>query len=376
MSLKKGNNSVYGLVVNPIAGMGGRVGLKGTDGVLEEARRRGAVKLAPERAARFLRALSRKSAVFLTCAGEMGEYSFRESGLLDYRVIYRYDGESRAEDTIQACRTFLEEGISLLVFCGGDGTARDVLHAVGNEIPVLGIPAGVKMYSGVFALTPEAAAATLESWDGTCAEAEVIDVDEEAYRNGELRTRLYGIARVPSLSALLQHHKQVFESGEEEGAKADIARFLVEVIEGTPETLYLLGPGTTTGRIAEALGIRKTMLGFDAVMRGRLAGQDLDERGIMKLLEGARRTRIIVSPLGAQGAILGRGTQQISPEVLKRIGVENVIVVATPGKLAHTPVLFVDTGDRELDLAFGDSIRVITGYQVARRRRLSTPERS
>ncbi|MDH7593701.1 MAG: ATP-NAD kinase family protein [Methanomicrobiales archaeon] len=362
-----------GLLINPVAGMGGRVGLKGTDGLVQEALMRGASPGSLARTVRFLRALPSSDVLFLTCSGDMGEAAFIEAGYRRCRVVYRYSGESTAADTKEACRTFLREGVSLILFCGGDGTARDVLEGSGGRTPILGIPAGVKMYSGVFALTPESAAALVSEWNGQCREAEVLDVDEDAYRKGELRTRLYGFARVPAMQGMVQHSKDVFESSDEESAKADIAMFLAEVIMGTPKTLYLLGPGSTTLRIASAFGLEKSLLGFDAVMGGHLVGRDLDERAILALLEKTDHARIIVSPLGMQGAVLGRGTQQISPGVIRKVGVENVIVIATPQKLAGTPSLFVDTGDPALDRAFGGTIRVITGYHVARRRALLSP---
>jgi predicted polyphosphate/ATP-dependent NAD kinase len=376
-----------GFLINPIAGMGGTVGLKGTDRVLEEALRRGAVPGADGRAKTALSLLNDAPVHFFTCSGAMGEDALKETGITSFTVVYTCPGITSDLDTRGACRAFLEKNIDLILFCGGDGTARIVYEEVGNRIPILGIPAGVKMYSAVFAVTPAAAgglvtAIALQGWSGRpgpeytgvlLRDTEVVDVDEDAYRKGELRTRLFGFARSPSLPGFVQATKQVYEETEEERAKDDIARFMSEIIAATPETIYILGPGTTTAAVMQRFGIEKTILGFDALVNGRSAGHDLNEKDMLGLLDGGRKARLIISIIGAQGSVLGRGTQQVSPEVLKRIGVENVIVVATPHKVRETPLIFIDTGDTALDRSFGDHIRVITGYHVAQRKVLGRP---
>ncbi|MCU0632640.1 MAG: ATP-NAD kinase family protein [Methanolinea sp.] len=365
-----------GFLVNPVAGMGGAVGLKGTDGMVEVARSRGAVPHARERAAETISDIVDLRIHLLTCSGFMGEEVLSGAGISGYEVVYRpAPGQTGAPDTMAACRAFLERGVDLVLFCGGDGTARDVYSVVGDSVPMLGIPAGVKMYSAVFAITPVAAAGILR--DGCTPggrflirDAEVVDVDEEAYREGVLKTRLFGVAKSPYRPGLVQGTKQVFENPDEERAKKDIARFIREVMEGTPEVLYILGPGSTTAAIGEELGIQKTLLGFDAVSGGDLVAADLNEQALLGLLHGDSRARLVISIIGAQGSLLGRGTQQVSPAVLRRIGRENIIVVATPHKLAETPLVFVDTGDRELDAGFGDHISVVSGYRVAQRKRI------
>jgi predicted polyphosphate/ATP-dependent NAD kinase len=364
-----------GFLVNPIAGMGGAVGLKGTDGLVEEALARGAVPRAGARATDVLVRLRGSSYEFLTCSGAMGEDALRAAGITSFRVVYSPLTETSRSDTLDACRTFVTGGVDLVLFCGGDGTARDVYEVTGDSVPILGIPAGVKMFSAVFALTPEAAAEILLHDPASLhlRDAEVMDVDEEAYRDGELRTRLIGYARSPYLPGLVQGAKRVFIDQDEDRARNEIARFIAEVIRGTPEIVYILGPGTTTGEIARVLGVEKTLLGFDAVKNGNVVGRDLNERGMRDLLSGPGPARLVVSVLGAQGSVLGRGTQQVSPTVLRRIGVDNVIVIATPHKLAATPVLFVDTGDPGLDDAFGDTVQVISGYRIAQRMRLAHP---
>jgi predicted polyphosphate/ATP-dependent NAD kinase len=349
--------------------MGGSVGLKGTDGNVDEARRRGALPRAQDRAAITISHLTAvPDLFFVTCSGEMGETVLRTCGETRYRVAYRNPGITTAEDTKKAISAFLQEGVDLILFCGGDGTARDVFEAVQQTVPILGLPAGVKMYSAVFALDP-AAAAVLISGPYGLKDAEVMDVDEKAYRDGVLDTHLFGIARVPARAHMTQVAKQVFEEADEERAKEEIARFLNEVM--LPGVLYIIGAGTTTEAIARRLGIKKTLLGVDAVIDGSLLSSDMDEKTLIDLVSRYPETKIIISPIGAQGFILGRGNQQISASVVRNVGLHNLIVAATPHKLRETPFLYVDSGDPALDREFGDSVQVISGYRIAQRKKIS-----
>ena len=362
-----------GFVVNPLAGMGGSVGLKGTDGNAAEARARGALPAAGKRAKAALEALAGvPDLFFVTCSGAMGEDILKMTGISRYEVAYRYSGESTARDTKNAVRAFLDAGVGLVLFCGGDGTARDVYDVTGKGTPLLGIPAGVKMYSAVFAVDPCSAAGILAVPEGfILRDAEVMDIDEESYRRGTLKAILYGIARVPTLPGMTQLSKQVFEEADEERARGEIARFMREVM--LPDTLYILGAGSTLEAVARSAGIPKTILGVDVVKNGTVVAADADERTLLALTEKEERIRIIVSPIGAQGFILGRGNQQISARIVKRAGVENVIVIATPHKLRETPMLYVDTGDLALDSAFGTSVQVVSGYRIAQRKKIFRP---
>jgi predicted polyphosphate/ATP-dependent NAD kinase len=363
-----------GFLINPVAGMGGAVGLKGTDGKVEEARRRGARPFANNRARITLSHLAHdKSLDFFTCSGTMGEDTLRESGILEYQVLYFFKGESSAQDTRQAAQMFLKAGVDLILFCGGDGTARDIFDAVGRDVPILGIPAGVKMYSAVFAIDPVTAAELVTGYQKkSLRDSEVMDVDEEAYRAGELKTRLHGIARTPALEGKVQLPKKMFEEGDEERAKGEIARFFHEIM--IPDVLYILGAGTTTESIARELGVNKTLLGVDVVKNGKIVAMDIDENTLWSLLEQDHEAKILISPIGAQGFILGRGNQQISARIVRRVGISNIIVVATPHKLRETPVLYVDTGDPNLDAEFGDTVLVVSGYRMAQRKRLYSSE--
>jgi predicted polyphosphate/ATP-dependent NAD kinase len=359
-----------GLIINPVAGMGGSVGLKGTDGNVEEARRRGAVPRATGRAKVALALLAKNTDLaFVTCSGAMGEDALKEAGITGYRVVYRYTGESSSADTKKAVRAFVEEGVDLILFCGGDGTARDVFDVTGSDVPVLGIPAGVKMYSAVFAIDPASAAdLVLASDRHHLRDAEVMDVDENAYRAGTLKTRLYGIARTPALAGKIQAAKQVYEEQDEERAKAAIAQFIDEIM--LAGTLYIIGAGTTTEAIARRLSIKKTLLGVDAVRDRKPVAADCDEKTLLALVDTSPDTRIIISPIGAQGFILGRGNQQISASLVRKVGIKHLIVIATPHKLAQTPQLYIDSGDTALDREFGDSIQVISGYRIAQRKKI------
>jgi len=359
-----------GLIVNPVAGMGGSVGLKGTDGNVEEALRRGAVPHANDRAKVALVHLAENPDLeFLTCSGAMGEDALKASGISRYQVVYQYSGESGPSDTVDAARKIHKAGASLLLFCGGDGTARDMFSAVGRDVPLLGIPAGVKMYSAVFAVDPAAVAELVAEFSpARLRDSEVMDVDEEAYRQNVLKTRLFGIARVPAAPGRVQVSKQVYEEADEDRAKAAIAQFIEEIM--LPGTLYIVGAGTTTEAIARRFGIRKTLLGVDAVRNGRLVAADCDENTLLALADKYPDTRIIISPIGAQGFILGRGNQQISAALVKKIGIKKIIVIATPHKLAELPFLYIDSGDPDLDREFGDSIQVVSGYRIAQRKKI------
>ncbi len=364
-----------GFLINPVAGMGGAVGLKGTDGNVTEALRRGATPQALNRAQVTLTLLARESGLhFVSCSGAMGEVTLRESGVQDYEVLYHYKGKSSADDTRQAALSFKKDGVDLILFCGGDGTARDIFDAVGREVPILGIPAGVKMYSAVFAIDPATAAELVIRYDvKTLRDSEVMDVDEDAYRHNELKTRLYGIARTPALAGKVQLSKHIFEEGDEERAKREIACFVREIM--IPDVLYILGAGTTTESIAREIGVNKTLLGVDAVVNGKTVAMDLDEKTIWALLEQGHEAKILLSPIGAQGFILGRGNQQISARIVRRVGIKNIIVVATPHKLRETPVLYVDSGDSLLDAEFEDTVLVVSGYRMAQRKPVYQPER-
>jgi predicted polyphosphate/ATP-dependent NAD kinase len=238
-------------------------------------------------------------------------------------------------------------------------------------MPVLGIPAGVKMFSGVFGVTPARTAEILLRYimgEVRLASVEIVDLDEEKYRNDEWSVRLYMSAKTPFELNYVQAAKAIIAEASDDAAKEEIAEHLKEEIASRPGTLFLLGPGSTLKAIGEALRVDKTLLGIDAIAAGRLIGKDLNEADILALLSQYQDCKLVVSPIGAQGFVLGRGNQQLSPAVIRQIGLDNILVVATPAKLARTPVLRFDTGDAALDfeLISRKFASVIIGYHRLR----------
>ena len=368
--------ALIGFVVNPIAGMGGRVGLKGTDGVLDQALKLGAEPVAPQRVQLFLKKLSsiiesrriEEPIEWLTCAGSMGG-DYLEAIEASMEIVHSPEGATSAGDTMNACKEFLERGVSLIVFCGGDGTARDIWQTVGEKVPIIGIPSGVKMHSGVFGMNPEATAeivASFASGELDIAEGEILDLDEERYREGEWHIRLFGTAETPHEPTYVQVSKVQVEAVGEDAIKEEIAESIVEDMEDNPDTLFILGSGSTVGAVSEELGIEFSLLGVDAVLNKELIAKDVNESKLLQLMDRYPDVRLVISPIGAQGFILGRGNLQLSPKVIRKIGIDNITIISPPAKLAQTPLLRVDTGDKELDEMFYEKqyLRVVFRYKT------------
>jgi predicted polyphosphate/ATP-dependent NAD kinase len=345
-----------GLIVNPVAGLGGAVGLKGSDGADLQARARslGAVPHAAERAGRALGRLERRTSdvTIVAAPGELGANVAATHSLpVDVLPIAAPVGPTTADDTRAAARGLVSRGVDLILFAGGDGTTRDLHEAVGDTVPVLGIPTGVKMHSGVFATTPESAgdvaAAFLVAGDAALTrEGEVVDLDGDL--DGVIATRLYGALRVPDDPHRVQPTKASAPSLSDEAALDAVCASIADGMD--PRRLYVVGPGTTMRRVLERLGLEKTLLGIDVVRAGRLVASDASEQQLLELLEDEPAT-LVVGVVGGQGALVGRGNQQLSPAVIRRIGAENVEIVAGLHKLLalHPPVLHVDPGDPTLD---------------------------
>lgn len=348
-----------GLIVNPIAGLGGRVGLKGTDGAgtVREALRRGATPVAQERAERALTRLERWGGhvQVLAAASQMGADISRAHGFATDVLDVGEAAETTAADTRAAAEELERRGVDLILFAGGDGTARDIVGRVGTRVPILGIPTGVKMHSGVFATSPEAAgdlaASHLVARSTELRDAEVLDREEP---DGRLSPRLYALANVPYDRRHLQHPKAVSQPGD--AALTALCREIACELEG----LTIFGPGTTTQRVLSHLGLEGSLLGIDALEGRRLVGRDLDETRLLDLVR-SRDARLVLGVVGGQGYIFGRGNQQLSPAVIRAVGLDRIEIVASLEKLlALDPMLLrLDTGDPALD-------RELCGYRRVR----------
>lgn len=361
-----------GLIINPMAGIGGPLALKGSDDVDCTQRQAGAELhgRANQRASRALAAVADIPELIVYCFdGAMGAETARALGLSVQVVGCAANNLSTADDTERAAQTLAGQGVDLLLFVGGDGTARDICAVVADRQPVLGVPAGVKMHSGVYAVSPEAAGALLQRMvAGQLVDiglGEVRDIDEQAYREGQVRSRFYGELLVPREGHFLQ---QVKSSGREveELVVQDIAIDIVESMDD--QTLYLIGGGTTPSGIMTELGLNNTLLGVDAVRARQQLSSDLSERELLALLDThTGPTKIIVTAIGGQGHIFGRGSQQFSPDVIRRVGVDNILIVASKTKITELEgrPLLVDSNDAELDKSFVGYRQVITGYHDA-----------
>ena len=357
---------LLGFIVNPVAGMGGSVGLKGTDGeIIKDAIKLGAQPVVPKRVEVFFSHIESKDQFCLLVApGKMGEELLNGKGF-KFKVVGHIQQQTTAEDTKRIANLMLKEQVELLIFCGGDGTARDIFDAIGLKIPVVAIPSGVKMFSSVFALNPKAAAQIVNKFvkDATdTQEKEILDIDEEAFRNNRLDSKLYGYLVVPKIQYLTQNAKDSSNVGRTINEnKYEIAQQIIETME--KDALYLLGPGTTIKSITDQLKLVKSLLGVDAIYNKSVISEDLNENGIVKLLNKYQKVKIIVTPIGGQGFVFGRGNKQFTPKILKRVGKNNIIIIGTEDKIKSLKCLRVDTGDDETDRMLEGLTKVVIGYK-------------
>ena len=362
-----------GFLVNPIAGMGGRVGLKGTNGVSKNAVALGAKPIAPTRAEEFLKRLRELGTTpnidLITCLGIMGQDEAMLAGLKAEVLPMPPKTETTAEDTKLAVKLMVESRVDLIVFVGGDGTARDIFDALqgASGVPVLGVPSGVKMYSGIFSASPAEAADVVQAFVEKSAQImdfEIMDADEEAIRTDRFSVSLHGFLKGPFVPMRLLGSKQISpETLDEHENQMAVARFVVEEMD--PKATYILGPGTTVKCVADLLGVEKTLLGVDILYRDKRIIKDVNEEKILQEVKDFENVWIVLSPIGHQGMLLGRGNQQISPEVIRRIGKERMIVAATRSKIQGIEgrVLRVDTGDPIVDESLRGYIKVAIDYR-------------
>ena len=357
-----------GLIINPIAGIGGSVALKGSDGegIAEKALALGAEAKSNDRAAQALEILQpyTDQIQIYTVNGEMGENTASKLGF-DTQIIYQTATDcTTADDTESAVKVLLDHGVDILLFAGGDGTARNICHVVGDSFPVLGIPAGCKIHSGVYAVTPKAAGRVVEKMVTnqlvTLTDADVMDIDESLFREGVVKAKRFGEMQVPCEL----RYVQAVKSGGKESDELVLQDIAAHVINQMEDELFVIGSGSTTAFLMEELGLDNTLLGVDLVQEHTLIANDVTESQLWEHVQNADSVKLVVTLIGGQGHVFGRGNQQLSPRVIRAIGIDNIIVIATKAKLAalDTRPLLVDTGDSALDQTISGFMTITTGY--------------
>ncbi|QIZ77214.1 ATP-NAD kinase family protein [Ferrimonas lipolytica] len=368
-----------GLIINPLAGLGGAVALKGSDGVAQQALALGAEPKAELRMVQALQLLQPLAdRLTLYCAGgKMGESVARRLGF-KVEVVHRPANITDANDSFHTAAALHQLGVDLILFAGGDGTARDIFSAVGSQQAVLGVPAGVKIHSGVYAITPKAAGlVAVQMVQGelvSVTDAEVRDIDENAFRQGQVKARYFGEMMVPEALRFMQAVKQGGRESEQL-VLDDIAAEVIEQMED--EFQYIVGSGSTVAAVMAQLGLDNTLLGVDLVQAGELVGTDLTAQQLLQAVAN-KPTKLVITLIGGQGHLFGRGNQQLCPALIKAVGRENIIVLATKTKLTALGgrALLADTGDTQLNAELAGHYRIVTGYRDAVLYPLANPEES
>lgn len=359
-----------GLIINPYAGIGGALALKGSDGaqVRTKALAMGAEQKAEMKTSLALEELLPfvQDLLIITAAGDMGENLARRMGF-EVEVVYQPPHvQTEGEDSEQAAQAILYHKVDLLLFAGGDGTARNICAVIGECLPVLGIPAGCKIHSGVYAITPKSAGRVvvmlLQGEIVSLSEAEVRDIDEEQFRQGRVNSRHFGEMKVPTELRYVQAVKMGGKESDEL-VLMDIAAHVIEQMRDEPDCYFVMGSGSTVDAIMQEMGLQNTLLGVDLVKDQQLIASDLAAKQLQQYI-GTAGIKLVITPIGGQGHILGRGNQQLSPLFIKALGRENILLVASKAKLlalAGRP-LIADSGDIDLDAELAGPIAVITGY--------------
>lgn len=388
-----------GLVVNPDAGLGGKLGYKGSDGRAKEARNAGAIDRSGPRMNEALAnldellssSLNRTSAkpTIVCYSGRMGSTWLIETDSFDLEIIGETPVETSADDTIRLVDDLIDAGIDGILYAGGDGTTRDIANALkisenngkieATKTPLIGVPAGVKMHSGCFATTPKAAAEVTLAFilgDLMVAITEIMDLDEEVYLKGEWRVRMYAEAYTPSSPKYMQGAKEQVERESEAETIEGMADHVKNLIEDDDSLMVIFGSGGTMRQIGKHLGYELTLLGIDIYQNGNIHN-DLNEQGLLDLIKNhTGKVQLLLSPMGGQGFLIGRGNLQLSADVLREIGIENILGIATPAKLLGLSSVRIDTGDATLDAEFQTRkfIKLLQGYRVTRVIRVHTTD--
>lgn len=370
-----------GFIINPIAGIGGSVALKGSDGMEKHALALGAKPQANNRAKQALEVLQPylNNIVIYTANDQMGEHCAKGLGFSVEVVYHSASNSTKSEDSKLAAEAILSNDVDILLFAGGDGTARDIANVILNDndvqaAPVLGIPAGCKIHSGVYAITPKASGRIIELMVTkelvTLTTGDVMDIDEELFRQGIVKAKWYSELNIPSE---LRYVQAVKSGGIEndELVLQDISANVIEAMNENDDEQYVIGSGSTTAFLMQELGLDNTLLGVDIVEEFEVAATDVTEEKLYKAItEHSGMTKLIITLIGGQGHVFGRGNQQLSPRIIRAIiaqagGTNNIIILATKAKLTAltNKPLISDTGDSELDLQLSGLMQITTGYK-------------
>ena len=387
-----------GIIVNPDAGLGGRLALKGSDGMAEIARSKGAEDRAgPRMCEAFehlfsiieLSLVSWDNVHWLLPKGRMGDSWIPEKMKIHGKWTNISDTAevTTAEDTINVVNSMIEQNVEIILYAGGDGTTRDIIGALEDidsaSTPILGIPAGVKMHSGSFGASPRSAAEAFAAWfsgDLLIAQTEVMDLDETLYREGEWVVKMYAEAMSPGSPRWMQGSKQRIERISEVEILESLGDHLRETIEDDPELLVIWGSGGTLRTLGESIGFTITVLGIDVTLGTENVGTDLDENQLIDVINNHKsqfgenaKILTLLSPMGGQGFLIGRGNLQLSPTVIRLIGIDNILAIVTPAKLATLNTLRIDTSDMDLDRQFQEKkyMKALQGYRTTRLIRIS-----
>ena len=379
------------MLVNPDAGLGGKLGFKGSDGRANEARSSGAEERAGPRMRDTITQLeelskSRKTLEYelIICGGIMGSDWLSSSNISGHKIIGNWDGDTTSKDTINAIELLLKEKIDLILYAGGDGTTRDIVNALkkfeAEKLPLIGVPSGVKMYSGCFAEDPFAAAEVLIAWingDLGFSSTEVLDMNEEFYRNGEWKIDMYGEVITPASPVWIQGSKHQIQAVGEDEVIESLSDHILEVYVQNEDCLIIWGAGGSLNKISNNCGLKTSLLGIDVSKGKDILGKDLSEKELLSTLEKneSKEVILLLSPMGGQGFLIGRGNLQLSPKVLRKIGVDNFIGIATPAKLLSISRIRIDTGDNSLDKQIRDKkyIKIIQGYRTIKIVKIDSP---
>lgn len=390
-----------GLIINPVAGVGGSVALKGSDDMIKQALALGAKLKANERTQTALNVLVpyQDEITIYTANNQMGEQAAKALGF-NVEVVYHTQNENtQADDTEKALLALLAEQVDIVLFAGGDGTARNIASVISqntnnyadnnnsqtkhSQVPVLGIPAGCKIHSGVYAITPTAAGRVVELMVTkqlvTLTEGDVMDIDESLFRQGIVKAKRFGEMQIPSE---LRYVQAVKSGGKEsdELVLQDISEDVIAKMNDNEADLFIIGSGSTTHFLMDELGLSSTLLGVDLIQNQTLIASDVTEQALwqqLMLVEQTKQTKqtdqkvnLVITLIGGQGHIFGRGNQQLSPRVIRYIieqagGKENITIIATKTKLTalNNKPLICDTGDQALDQLLSGFMPITTGYK-------------